>query len=229
LVKPVSRSKHTDPKTIRAMRRIRSPHDKRDVGDLSLRRKLGLQTKRIGAAFIQRSPDVNGHFRLRIIVRSPRTGFHHPAGERDLLELLNAIGPIPRYGLRSIELARSLATASTLVFGRYCSPGRVILFEQAVPPWRLPGLLTETIVRRFERVGALVTLLPDVRATLVHWPEGTLRRFMLQDVFLHELGHHVLQHYKGKRSVRIARTRDHEAFASCFVDKHRSIVKADGR
>src|SRR5262245_10830088 len=106
------------------MRRIRSPRDKRDVGDLSLRRKLGLQTKRIGAAFIQRPKEVNGHSRLRIIVRSPRTGFHHPAGERDLLELLNAIGPIPRYGLRTIELAPSLATgtASTLVFGRYCSP-----------------------------------------------------------------------------------------------------------
>jgi hypothetical protein len=229
--KDVSRSKHTDPKTIRAMRRIRSPRDKRDVGDLSRRRKLGLQTKRIGAAFVQRPTNVNGHPRLRIIVRSPRLGFHHPAGERDILELLNALGPIPRYGLHSIDLAPSLATgtASPLVFGRYCAPGRVILFEQAVPPWRLPGLLPETMVRRFARVGATVTLLADVRASLVDWPEGTLRRFMLQDVFLHELGHHVLQHYKGKRSVQIARTSDHEAFASRFVEKHRSIVKADGR
>lgn len=226
----MSRSKHTDPRAIRALRRTRSPRDKRGGGDLSLRRRLGLQWKKIGAAFVQRPTGLNGRFRLRIIVRSPRAGFHHPAGERDLLELLNAVGPIPRYGLRSIELARSLSagTASTLVFGRYSSPGRVILFEQPVPPWRLSGRLQERIVRRFERAGAIVTPSGDVGATVVHWPEDTLRRFMLEGVLLHELGHHVLQHYKGKRSVRIARTRDHETFASRFVEKH-SRVKADGR
>jgi hypothetical protein len=226
----VSRSKHTDPRVIRALRRSRSPRDNRGVGDLSLRRRLGLQWKKIGPAVI-RQTDANGNFRMRIIVHPPRAGFHHPVSERDLLELLNAVGLIPRYGLRSIELARSLAagTASTLVFGRYCSPGRVILFEQPVPPWRLSGRLQERIVRRFERAGAIVTLSRDVGATLVDWPEDTLRRFMLEDVLLHELGHHVLQHYKGKRLVRIARTRDHEAFASRFVEKHRFIVKADGR
>jgi len=227
----VSRSKHTDPRKIRALRRARSPRDKRGVGDLSLRRRLGLQWGKIGAAFVQRPTGLNGHSRLRIILRAPRAGFHHPAGERDFLELVNAIGPIARYGLRSIELARSLAAGagSTLVFGRYCSPGRVILFEQLVPPWRLSGRLQETIVRRFERAGAIVTLLADVRVTLVEWPGDTLRRFMLEDVLLHELGHHVLQHYKGKRLVRIARTRDHEAFASRFVEKHRSIVNTDRR
>jgi hypothetical protein len=213
------------------MRRTRSPRDKRGTGDLSLRRRVGLQLKEIGAARIPRPGDLSDRSRVRIITRPPRAGFHHPAGERDLLELLNVVGPIPRYGLRSIELARSPAagTGSTLVFGRYCSPGRVILFEQLVPPWRLSGLLPKTSVSRFERVGANVKLLADVRATLVHWPEDTLRRFMLEDVLLHELGHHVLQHYKGQRFVRIARTRDHEAFASRFVEKHRSIVKADGR
>ena len=40
---------------------------------------------------------------------------------------------------------------------------------------------------------------------------------MLRDVLLHEIGHHVLQHGKGKRGVRIARTRDHEAFATRFA------------
>jgi hypothetical protein len=168
---------------------------------------------------------------LRIIVHPPRAGFHHPAGKCDLLELLDAVGPIARYGLRSIELARSLGagTSSTPLFGRYCSPGRVILFEQPVPPWRLLWRLQEINVRRFERAGAIVTPSGDVGVTLVDWPKETLRRFMLEDVFLHELGHHVLQHYKGKRAVRIARSRDHEAFASRFVEKHRSIVKADRR
>jgi hypothetical protein len=227
----VSRSKHTDPKAIRALRGTRSPRDKRGISDLSLRRKLGLQTRRIGVAFVRRPTDVNGHSCLRIIARSPRAGFHHPAGKRDLLELLDAVGPIARYGLRTVELAPSLAVAkaSTLVFGRYCSPGRIILFAQRVPPWRLPGLLPETIVRRFERAGAIVTLLTDVNATLIDWPGNTLRRFMVEDIFLHELGHHVLQHYKGKRSVRIARTRDHEAFARRFVEKHLTMVNANRR
>jgi hypothetical protein len=45
---------------------------------------------------------------------------------------------------------------------------------------------------------------------------------MLFDVLLHEIGHHVLQHGKGKRLVRIARTRDHEAFATRFADLYRA-------
>ena len=53
------------------------------------------------------------------------------------------------------------------------------------------------------------------------WPGETLKEFMLLDVLLHEIGHHVLQHYKGKQRVRIARTRDHEAFASAFAERCR--------
>ena len=71
---------------------------------------------------------------------------------------------------------------------------------------------------RLERAGAVVTRLAEVGATLVDWPLDTLRRFMLEEVLLNELGHHVLQHYKGKRPQRIARTRDHEAFAARFAD-----------
>src|SRR5207237_6278007 len=134
-----------------------------------------------------------------------------------------AVGPVAFYGLRSIELARSPANASISmpVFGRYCVPGRIILFEQPLQPWRLSGLLKGSVARRLERAGAVVTRLTDVGATLVLWPHDTLRWFMLEDVLLHESGHHVLQHYKGKSKVRIARTRDHEAFAARFADKER--------
>jgi Zn-dependent peptidase ImmA (M78 family) len=41
-------------------------------------------------------------------------------------------------------------------------------------------------------------------------------------VLLHEIGHHILQQHKGKRRPRIARTRDHEAFAARFAEKHRA-------
>jgi len=156
-------------------------------------------------------------------VRKSRPGFHHPADKQDVLEVLKAVGPVAFYGLRSIEFARSPANGSisTLVLGRYCLPGRIILFEQPLPPWRLSGLLKGDVVRRLERAHAVVTRLRDVGATLVHWPHDTLRRFMLEEVLLHELGHHELQHHKGKRPVRVARTRDHESFAARFAEKHR--------
>jgi len=85
-------------------------------------------------------------------------------------------------------------------------------------PACLPGLLRADVAYRLERAGAVVTRLAEVGATLVDWPLDTLRRFMLEEVLLNELGHHVLQHYKGKRPQRIARTRDHEAFAARFAD-----------
>jgi hypothetical protein len=176
--------------------------------------------------FSAQLPDKNGGSGLRIIIQPPRPGFHHPLGKRDLLEVLNSIGPIARYGLRSIELARTPAgtASSALVLGRYCAPGRIILFEQPFSPWRLNGLSC-TVLRRFECAGAIVTSLSAVGATLVDWPEDTLRQFMLREIFLHEIGHHVLQYYKGKRSERIARTRDHESSANRFVEKHQNSVR----
>jgi hypothetical protein len=37
--------------------------------------------------------------RLRIIVQTPRAGYHHPAGRQDVLEMLKAVGPVAFYGL----------------------------------------------------------------------------------------------------------------------------------
>lgn len=221
----MSRSKHTDPKAIRAARSVRAPREKRSAGDLSQRRELGQIRKAVGAE-VGRGKLGHSEVPVRIVVSECRPGFHHPAGKRDVLEMLKAVGPVALYGLRSIELARSPANGSTSspVFGRYCVPGRIILFEQPKPPWRLTGLLKSDVVRRLERAGAVLTLMADVGATLVDWPQNTLRRFMLEEVLLHELGHHVLQHHKGKRPERIARTRDHEAFAARFAEKQRGAL-----
>jgi hypothetical protein len=143
-----------------------------------------------------------------------------------MLRLLESVGPLALYGLRSIELGRTRVTrgSPSLSFGRYVIPGRITLFEQPLPPWRLPGLLGNQTIRRFERAGAVVKPLPEVGATLVDWPGDSLRRFMLEEVLLHELGHHVLQHYKAKRMARIARTRDHEAFAQLFALRQRLVL-----
>src|SRR5207248_324560 len=166
------------PKAIRAARRLRGPREGRGVGDLSRRRELGRNRKLAETELGRRKLEQNGQLRLRIVMRGSRPGFHHPADKQDVLEVLKAVGPIGFYGLRSIELARSPVNAliSMPVFGRYYVPGRIILFEQPLPPWRLSGLLKGDVARRLERAGAVVTRLTDVGATVVHWPHSTLRR-----------------------------------------------------
>jgi len=164
--------------------------------------------------------------RTRILYRKPTPGFHHPVGKQEVSQLLESVGPLALYGVRSIELVRAPAPggAPSLVFGRYEVPGRILLFEQPLPPWRLLGLLGHKTVQRLEKAGAVVNPLPELGATLVDWPADTLRRFMLEEVLLHELGHHVLQHHKAKRHARIARTRDHEAFAALFAVRRRPAL-----
>jgi hypothetical protein len=132
------------------------------------------------------------------------------------------------YGLRSVELVRAPMgrRSAASVFGRYCAPGTIRLFEQPTPPWQLPGRLEAETARRWERAGAVLTVRQDSGGTLVEWPGDTLRRFMIEEVLLHELGHHVLQHFKGKRPVRVARTADHEAFAERFAARQRRRLAA---
>src|SRR5207302_7119893 len=129
LVTPMSRSKHTDPKAIRAARRLRAPREGRGVGDLRRRRESGRNRKVAGAEPGGRKPEQNGQLRFRIVVRESRPGFHHPADKQDVLEMLKAVGPVAFYGLRSIELARSPVNSSVMPgFGRYCVRVRIILF-----------------------------------------------------------------------------------------------------
>jgi hypothetical protein len=57
--------------------------------------------------------------------------------------------------------------------------------------------------------------------TTVDWPGDTLRDFVLFDVLMHEIGHHIVQQYTGNRAGRVMRTRDHEAFAERFARRCR--------
>jgi hypothetical protein len=86
------------------------------------------------------------------------------------------------------------------------------------PPWRRLSL-SSADEARLGYAGA--TLDTDDRGFLhVAWPGDTLRDFVLLHVLLHEVGHHVLQH-KRRRRDRIARTRDHEAFAELYAARAR--------
>src|SRR5262249_48957989 len=97
--------------------------------------------------------------------------------------------------------------------GRLRVPGTVRLYDQPPSPWCLPGRLAPAEQARLCRAGAVVEESADGTLTVVSWPGTTLRDFVLFDVLMHEIGHHLIQQYKGKRSARVARTRDHEAFA----------------
>ena len=222
----MSRSKHTDPRAIRAARRVRVLDERRGIDDRSGHRRLGKALKTFGVLVSENRYDSTNIRRPRIIVRRARPGYHHPLSKRDILKLLDLVGSVAVYGLRCIELRHSTVTPScrAQAFGHYQVPGKIVLYEQPLSPWRLPKLAPKTI-RQLQAAGATIITLPHAGATLVDWPGKTLHRFMLEQVLLHEIGHHVLQYHKGKRLIRIARSRDHEAFAAQFVRKQQRALR----
>jgi hypothetical protein len=218
----VSRSKHTDPDFIRAARRLQKPDGKRDGGDLTRAQSLRRRLKENGLVFSEHRT-VSGRREVwpKVLVQPPSEGFHHPAGKRDILDYLRSLGPVARYGLRTVELVRvPFGHEHDLQLGRYEAPGRIILFEQRSAIWRLRTKLSAPLIRSLRRKGAVI--FSRAEGTTVEWVKGALRRFMLEEVLSHEIGHHILQQYKGKRAVRIARNRDHEKFAARFVKKQDS-------
>jgi hypothetical protein len=98
-----------------------------------------------------------------------------------------------------------------------------VLYDQPPSPWLLPGTLSAVELDRLRRAGAVVELVSETSQTIVSWQGETLRDFMLFDVLMHEIVHHLLQHDKGKRRERVARTRDHEAFADRFARRCRRL------
>jgi hypothetical protein len=143
----------------------------------------------------------------------------HPAGRADVERVLHFFGAQCFYGIRSIELVQGVArrTSGRFVFGTLSVPGRVRLYDQLPSPWLLPGSLAPNRQAQLRGAGAIVEVAGQGSQTLVTWPGDTLRDFMLLDVLMHEIGHHMIQQYTGKRLARVARTRDHEAFAERFA------------
>lgn len=138
----------------------------------------------------------------------------------EIEELLLRVGPSSFYGLRIIELVRG---GRDWALGRFEAIGRIRLFDVPTPPWRLTRRLRSEDRLRLSRAGAL--LASDERGALVvSWPGTTLRDFFLLHILLHEIGHHILQHHKGKRPATIARRRDHEAFAELYAERTRRTL-----
>lgn len=162
----------------------------------------------------------------RIVESRPRRGHHHPASKSDVACVLRFFGEECVYGLRTVELRQTTTPGEGLSLGRLVVPGRIILFEQLLPPWRLSGA-TDGDLDRLRAAGSVIEPL-DGNAVLAHWSGDSLLRFMLFDVLMHEVGHHLLQHHKGKRLARVARTGDHEAFADAFARRCREAFEAEG-
>jgi hypothetical protein len=78
-------------------------------------------------------------------------------------------------------------------------------------------------LERLRRAGASFENSSGSLHTTVTWQERQLRDYMLLDVLMHEVGHHLIQHHKGKRREQVARGKDHEAFAELFAQRCREL------
>jgi hypothetical protein len=227
----MSGSKHTDPIRIRAPRRVRAPVEARGYRDQSALQACARALKELGIRILPEAapPADDEPVPLpRLRVSRPRYGFHHPACRADVARVLRFFGETCTYGLQSIELLRGepLSPGVAICFGRLLVPGRILLFDQPASPWVLTGRLPESEAERFRRGGARIE--EELLHTVVTWPEGALRDFMLFDVLMHEIGHHLVQQHKGKRPARVLRTREHEALADRFARSCRQSY-AEGR
>lgn len=193
----MARSKHTRPRRIRAAERVRDPRGARDV--LPPARALTTDWPL-----------------PRIVETKPRAGFVHPASRANVVALLRFLGEPACYGLRTIALTRGTSTRPGEELGRLVGPGEIDLYDQPPSPWLLPGQLAPEEAARLAEAGARVEDY-EGGGVAVHWTETALRDFLLLNVLLHEIGHHVLQHESRRPAVRGARTRDHEAFADRFA------------
>ena len=151
--------------------------------------------------------------------RRPGRGRHHPASAADVRDALATFGEEAYYGLESVELVPAPPTAGRLVFGELVGPGHIRLYDQPLPPWRLPYPLSEDERAELEKAGADLS-----EDGVVSWPADSLRRFMLGHVLAHELGHHALQHERRLRGERAARTREHEARAEVVATRLRELL-----
>lgn len=227
----MSGSKHTRPRHMLAASRVRAPYEPRGTGDRATLHRAARRLKEVGIVLHRNmkhkdespapapAPMPMPMPMPRIVTQRPSAGHYHPASKQDVIQVLRFFGAEYTYGLRRIVLARTPAgpASGRLMFGRLLVPGTVVLYEQPTAPWVLPGSLAEKDRDRLTRAGASIEPVSRGLQTMIRWPGSTLRDFMLFDGLMHEVAHHTLQQYTGKRTVRIARTADHEAYARRFA------------
>jgi hypothetical protein len=161
------------------------------------------------------------------VTRAPN-GWFYPIDRREIHEILRFFGPEATYGLRLIRMIPPPQPSKVLRFGSLWVPGEIRLFALLPPPWTLPGSLSDEAARRLSAAGAVIERVGGGLQTIVKWPHDTLHDFVLFDVLMHEIGHHIVQQYTGKRTGRVMRTKDHEAFADRFARRCREEYASRG-
>lgn len=220
----MSRSRHTDPKRLLAARRICAPDEPRGSHNRTDHRNAARRHKELGLSHqpIRNRPALEAPL-PEIRIHEPRPGHGFTVNRREITQVLRFFGAVCCYGLRAIELRHppGTPTRGSLVLGRLAVPGRILLYDHPPSPWIIPGALPVRQAAWLRRAGAAVRAAGGGLQTIVDWPGNTLRDFILFDVLMHEIGHHLLQQYQGKRPARVARTRDHEAAAGRFARRCR--------
>jgi hypothetical protein len=135
------------------------------------------------------------------------------------------------HGLHSIELrtASPRHLEGKFCLARYEPTGNIVLFDLPVPPWSMRGHLSSADEQRISTCGGIVDHLEAGLRTVVHWPGDSLRDFVVLHGLIHEMAHHVIQQYTGKRVARVRRTQDHERFAERFVTGHQWVIESLSR
>jgi hypothetical protein len=216
LGRKMTRSVHTDPIDIRAARRLTGPHDRRSLGDSRVWRRPARRTGLNGTVRRDGLPrPARSALTTRIIHYAPGEGYAHPAGRDEVRRFLDQLPARYRYKLHAIELrpVPPAGSPTSRPLGRLLPDGRVILYAQPHSPWVLGGLLTDHEQTQLTQAGAEVSMDRRSCLTIVTWPADRLRDFMLQDVLLHELAHHLLQVRRAKSPIPATRASDHEAYA----------------
>ena len=208
----MSRSLHTQKLELRAARRLARPY-------VGRRADAALLTGQAMPSLSDSAPER----RLPIRAQKPLPGTLHPLNPRDIRGLIEALGPASLYGIPCIRLRRECGvTPQGIVFGEYLLSGEIHLYAVPSLTWKLPYLLQDSNLAAFVRHGCHCEVEEEIERTTLIWSLSGLRTYYLYEVLAHELGHHLLQYHKGKRSATLCRRADHEKWA----DLHSSRVQA---
>ncbi len=173
---PMSRSVHTQPKRVRAPRRVQAPFAPRREGDPRSQRAVLRTLKIMGLApnQIAEAKSETGSSGVplpRIKVKRISNKFQYALRRTDIIAALKFFGEACTYGLRSIELLScSPRTSPRLTFGRLYVPGRIVLYAQPKDPWSWSGRLSAQDKRTLKRAGAVLEEPGGGLHTRVTWP-----------------------------------------------------------
>ncbi len=214
---PISRSLHTQQLDCRAIRRLACPRLTRRASAAMLSGR-GLSGTPTLFQSERSSPDegscTDG---LRILAQKALPHLVSPLHPREIRAFLHCLGPSAIYGLRMIRLRQEcLLNSSGIVFAEYVVPGEICLYAVPASPWQFAFVPSRSDCEAFTRHGANVHVDESRRQTTVYWTPTDLKSYLLYEVLAHEIGHHVLQHNKGKRQAQIRRRFDHEACADLY-------------